>query len=100
MHLLQLSEIRILEIVEAMSNPAKDEGEWIAKTDLKESGSKLKLVEHEQRGKCESECKTIQRAVEDILEEFDTDIAEKLWQVCVHNRASPGCVVDFLQVND
>jgi hypothetical protein len=73
--------MKILEIVEAMGNPAKDEGHWIAKTDLVESGSKLKLVEHEKIGKCKSECKTIQRAVEEILEEHDTDIAEQLWKV-------------------
>ena len=78
---LQVPELQILELVERMGNPSKDEGEWIAKIDLVESGKALKLEEQEQLGKCGPECKTIQKAVEDILEEHDTDIAEKLWQV-------------------
>ncbi len=78
---LQVPELQILELVEKMGNPGKDEGEWIAKIDLVESGKALKLEEQEQLGKCGPECKTIQKAVEDILEEHDTDIAEKLWQV-------------------
>ena len=77
---LQVSELAILELVEKMGNPSKDEGEWIAKIDLVESGKALKLEEQEQLGKCGAECKTIQKAVEEILEEHDTDIAEKLWQ--------------------
>ena len=68
-------------MVERMGNPSKDEGEWIAKIDLVESGKILKLEEQEDLGKCGSECRTIQKAAEEILEEHDTDIAEKLWQV-------------------
>ena len=68
-------------MVERMGNPSKDEGEWIAKIDLVESGKLLKLKEQEDLGKCGSECRTIQKAVEEILEEHDTDIAERLWQV-------------------
>lgn len=78
---MQLEELVILEMVEKMGDPAKDEGEWIAKIDLVEDGKKLKLVEHEELGKCREECKTIQRAAQDILSDHDTDIAEKLWQV-------------------
>ena len=37
----------------------------------------------EDIGKCDSECKTIQRAAEDIISDHDTDIAEKLWKVVV-----------------
>jgi hypothetical protein len=37
--------MEILDLVEQLGNPAKDEGEWIAKTDLVEEGPKLKLVE-------------------------------------------------------
>ena len=37
--------MEILDIVEQLANSAKDEGEWIARTDLVEDGSKLKLVE-------------------------------------------------------
>ena len=77
----QLEELVILEMVEKMGDIAKDEGEWIAKIDLVEDGKKLKLVEHEELGKCREECKTIQRAAQEVLSDYDTDIAEKLWQV-------------------
>ena len=77
----QLPELEVLEMVERMGNPSKDEGEWIAKIDLVENGKLLKLEEQEDLGKCGSECRTIQKAAEEILDEHDTDIAEKLWQV-------------------
>jgi hypothetical protein len=70
-------------MIEKMGNPSKDEGEWIAKIDLVESGKALKLEEQEQLGKCGPECRTIQKAVEEVLDDHDTDIAEKLWQVRV-----------------
>ena len=85
---LQAPELAILELVEKMGNPSKDEGEWIAKIDLVESGKALKLEEQEQLGKCGAECKTVQKAVEDILEEHDTDIAERLWQVRAPSTSS------------
>ena len=76
-----MPELDILEMIEKTGNPSKDEGEWIAKIDLVESGKALKLEEHEQLGKCGAECRTVQKAVQEILDEHDTDIAEKLWQV-------------------
>ena len=42
--MLQLGELEVLDIVEQLANPSKDEGEWIARIDLVESGTKLKLV--------------------------------------------------------
>ena len=41
---LQLSEDTVLGIVESLASPLKDEGEWIARLDIKESGSKLLVV--------------------------------------------------------
>lgn len=79
--LLQLQESDVLELVERLSNPAKDDGDWISKIDLVESGSTLKVVEMEDVGKCGVECKTVQRAAEQIVEYADTDLAELLWQV-------------------
>ena len=77
----QLDEMSIIEMVEKMSKPSKDEGEWIAKTDIEESGSMLKLVEHDDVGECNSDCKTIAKAVEAVIGDSDTDIAEELWRV-------------------
>ena len=71
----------MIELVERLSNPAKEEGEWVSKLDLVESGAVLKVVEQEEVGKCGTECKTVQRAAEQIVEYADTDMAERLWQV-------------------
>ena len=45
----------------------------------------------EDIGKCGPECKTVQRAAEDIVGDHDTDIAEKLWQVLLPRQHSPHC---------
>lgn len=80
---MQLSEETVFGIVEALTNPNKDEGEWIAKLDIVEAGSKLNVEEQPETGSCEVKCKTIQRAAEDIMEyAADTDVAETLWKVC------------------
>ena len=76
-----MKEIDLIEKIEKMTNPIKDEGEWLTKLDLVEQGSKLTLKEMPDVGKCGTECKTIQSAAEAIVEGADTDMAEKLWQV-------------------
>lgn len=76
----KLDEMTIIEKVEKMTNPSKDEGEWIAKTDIEEEGPTLKLVEHSEVGECNSDCKTIAKAVEAVIGDSDTDIAEELWK--------------------
>lgn len=78
---MQLDEMTIIEKVEKMTNPSKDEGEWIAKTDIEEEGSSLRLVEHSEVGECNADCKTIAKAVEAVIGDSDTDIAEELWKV-------------------
>ena len=83
--MLQLDEMTIIEKVEKMTNPSKDEGEWIAKTDIEEEGPTLKLVEHSEVGECNSDCKTIAKAVEAVIGDSDTDIAEELWKVRFFN---------------
>jgi hypothetical protein len=57
------------------------EGRWIAKLDLVEQGSKLMVQEMGQIGNCGSECKTVQRAAEQIMDLHDTDVAEALYTV-------------------
>lgn len=78
---MQLLEADIMELVEKITNSNKEEGEWLAKLDLVETGSKLVVQEMDEVGKCGTECKTAQRAAESIVEYTDTDVAEKLWQV-------------------
>jgi hypothetical protein len=91
----QVKELDILEKIEKMTNPLKDEGEWLTYLDLVEEGSKLVLKEMGEQGKCGTECKTIQSAAEAIIETADTDIAEKLWQV-----GTSSATVDRLNKNN
>lgn len=78
---MQLDELAVIEILEHITNPAKDQGEWIAKVDLVESGDQLLVVEQTELGDCGVECKTAQRAAEEIVGDHDTDLAEELWKV-------------------
>lgn len=80
-YVLQVKEFDLLEKIEKITNPLKNEGEWIAHLDIVEEGDRLVLKEMKQEGKCGTECKTIQKAAEGILESADTDMAEKLYQV-------------------
>ena len=79
----------MLGIVESLANPVKDQGEWIARLDIKHSGSKLLLEEQPEVGSCEETCRTVARAAEDILEYVDTDAAELLWKVCSAAAGGP-----------
>lgn len=78
---MQLDELVVIELMERITDPSKDEGEWIAKIDLVESGDKLLVEEQSQLGDCGVECKTVQRAAEEIVGDHDTDLAEELWKV-------------------
>ena len=69
--------------MEHITDPTKDQGEWIAKIDLVESGGKLLVEEKDQLGDCGVECKTVQRAAEEVVGDRDTDLAEELWKVCM-----------------
>eukprot|EP00271_Cylindrocystis_brebissonii_P013103 TRINITY_DN32694_c0_g1_i1.p1 TRINITY_DN32694_c0_g1~~TRINITY_DN32694_c0_g1_i1.p1 ORF type:complete len:334 (-),score=85.41 TRINITY_DN32694_c0_g1_i1:243-1244(-) len=75
----KLKEIQVIEMVERLCDPKRDEGEWILRLDMVESGTKLKLVEQAAVGECGTECKTIQKACVQVMGEHDTDIAETLF---------------------
>ncbi len=55
-------------MVERMADPAKEEGEWVARIDLVEDGPRLRLAEMPQLGKCGAECKTVQRGAAELLQ--------------------------------
>ena len=80
---VQLEEMAVIELMEHITNPTKDQGEWIAKIDLVESGDKLLVEEKAELGDCGVECKTVQRAAEEIVGDNDTDLAEELWKVII-----------------
>ena len=44
-----------------------------------ERGAKLAVVEQAQPGKCGTECRTVARACEGLLGDWDTDLAEALF---------------------
>eukprot|EP00884_Botryococcus_braunii_P014519 jgi/Botrbrau1/23068/Bobra.0243s0009.1 len=89
----QLDEFVLIEKVEKLGNPNKDEGEWISTLDMVEDGKRIRLVEMDEIGKCGVECKTIQMAVDGILESADTDIAESSGRARQQERSfRTGCV--------
>jgi hypothetical protein len=77
----KLTEAMVLEKVEKVCDPKDEVGEWLVKIDLVEKGSELRLkhMGADVFGKCGTECKTMQRACEDIVSDRDTDIAELLF---------------------
>ncbi|KAK4602702.1 hypothetical protein RGQ29_011632 [Quercus rubra] len=75
----KISEYQIIEITENVCNLKKAEADWILLIDIVEQGNKLKLVEQESEGQCNSECKTIERACQEVMGYSDTDVAEYLY---------------------
>ena len=80
---LQLDEFAVIEMIEKLTDPSSERGEWLARLDLQEEGAKLKVVDMGQLCHCDSssECKTLVRAAEEVLGDHDTDVAEALWKV-------------------
>ncbi|KAL6523605.1 hypothetical protein OROGR_017208 [Orobanche gracilis] len=76
----KISEYQIIEITENVCNLKKQEADWILKIDIVEQGDNLELVEQDSEGQCNSECKTIERACQEVLGYSDTDVAEYLYK--------------------
>ncbi|XP_010915325.1 uncharacterized protein [Elaeis guineensis] len=72
----KVSEFEIIEIAENVCNLKKQQADWILQIDIVEKGDKLELVEQGTEGQCNSECKTIERACQEVIGYADTDIAE------------------------
>uniref|UniRef100_A0A7N0UYI9 Saposin B-type domain-containing protein n=1 Tax=Kalanchoe fedtschenkoi TaxID=63787 RepID=A0A7N0UYI9_KALFE len=75
----KISEYEVIEIAENVCNLKKAEADWILKIDIVERGDWLELVEQDSEGQCNSECKTIERACQEIMGYSDTDVAEYLY---------------------
>ncbi|CAI8594635.1 unnamed protein product [Vicia faba] len=75
----KISEYQIIEIAENVCNLKKVEADWILRIDIVEKEDRLELVEHDSEGQCDSECKTIERACQDVMGYSDTDVAEYLY---------------------
>ena len=87
----KLTESDVLEKVEKICDFETTEGEWIIKHDLVEDGDALKLQYMDGKyGACNSECKTVQKACQDIIGDRDTDIAEAIFTDESMKRAGKG----------
>lgn len=75
----KITEYEIIEIVENVCNLKKEEADWILKIDIVEKGDKLELVDQDVEGLCNSECKTIEKACQEVVGFSDTDIAEYIY---------------------
>ncbi|KAL9224723.1 hypothetical protein vseg_000732 [Gypsophila vaccaria] len=75
----KISEYEIIEIVENVCNLKKEEGDWLLKIDIVEKGDHLELVDQDVEGHCNSECKTIERACQEVVGYSDTDVAEYIY---------------------
>ncbi|KFK29507.1 hypothetical protein AALP_AA7G143400 [Arabis alpina] len=76
----KISEYEIIEIAENVCNLKKEEADWMLKIDIVEKGNKLELVEQEEEGMCNSECKTIEAACQKVIGYSDTDVAEYIYK--------------------
>ncbi|GLJ15110.1 hypothetical protein SUGI_0246960 [Cryptomeria japonica] len=83
----KLSEYQIIEVAENICSLKKHEGDWLLHLDIVEDGDKLKLVEQEEEGECNTECKTIERACQEVIGYHDTDVAEFLFKSESQNSA-------------
>ncbi|XP_021750986.1 uncharacterized protein LOC110716647 [Chenopodium quinoa] len=75
----KITEFEVIEIVENVCNLKKEESDWILKIDIVEKGDQLELVDQDVEGHCNSKCKTIERACQEIVGFSDTDIAEYIY---------------------
>ncbi|KNA07700.1 hypothetical protein SOVF_169500 [Spinacia oleracea] len=75
----KITEYEVIEIVENVCNLKKEESDWISKIDIVEKGDQLELVDQDVEGHCNSKCKTIERACQEIVGFSDTDIAEYIY---------------------
>ncbi|RRT61132.1 hypothetical protein B296_00023536 [Ensete ventricosum] len=88
----KVSEFQIIEIAENICNLKKEEADWILQIDVVEKGDELELVEQGIEGQCNSECKTIEHACQEIMGYSDTDVAEYVFSA----RPSIDQLVKFL----
>ncbi|KAL6839595.1 hypothetical protein ACP4OV_030534 [Aristida adscensionis] len=88
----KVPEIEIIEIAENVCNLKKQEADWMLRIDIVEKGDKLELVEQDEEGHCNAECKTIERACQEVIGYADTDVAEFVYK----NNPSVDQLMQFL----
>ncbi|RCV20647.1 hypothetical protein SETIT_4G073700v2 [Setaria italica] len=88
----KVPEIEIIDIAENVCNLKKQEADWMLRIDIVEKGDKLELVEQDEEGHCNAECKTIERACQEVMGYADTDVAEFVYK----NNPSVDQLMKFL----
>jgi hypothetical protein len=75
-------EAEVADYIEKLCAPDKagSPGEWIKSIDLVADGDRLVLHNTGLPGHCDRECRTIERACEDIVDAADTDFSEVLYE--------------------
>ena len=68
--------------IQQICDPIKDLGEWVAMYDITQSerGAPLSMEKQEYMCECRRECRTIQKACENIVNEHMEDMAESLYK--------------------
>ncbi len=76
------SEDMYQDSIQQICDPIKDLGEWVAMYDITQSerGAPLKMEKQEYMCECRRECRTIQKACENIVNEHMEDMAESLYK--------------------
>ena len=76
------SEDMYQDSIQQICDPIKDLGEWVAMYDITQSerGAPLKMEKQEYMCECRRECRTIQKACENIVNEHLEDMAESLYK--------------------
>ncbi|CAM0912789.1 unnamed protein product [Alopecurus aequalis] len=88
----KVKEIEIIDIAENVCNLKKQEADWMLRIDIVEKGDKLELVDQDEEGHCNSECKTIERACQEVMGYADTDVAEFVYT----NKPSVDQLIKFV----
>ncbi|KAL2641247.1 hypothetical protein R1flu_008834 [Riccia fluitans] len=76
----KLTELDLINLAENICNIKKEEADWLMFLDIVEDGDKLKLVEQKEEGECNTECRTIERACQEVMGDHDTDVAEFMYK--------------------
>ena len=76
------SEDMYQDSIAQICDPIKDLGEWVAMYDVTQSerGAPLRMEKQEYMCECRRECRTIQKACENIINEHMEDMAESLYK--------------------
>ncbi|KAG6555335.1 hypothetical protein Mapa_003378 [Marchantia paleacea] len=83
----KLTELDVIILTENICNLKKEEADWLMFFDIVEKGDKLQLVEHEEEGECNTECRTLERACQEVMGDHDTDVAEFMYKGNVQRAA-------------